>query len=383
MKWNGKSDVQSSPRVLDLRTTLNIMQKQKSNSNKNAPQKVSKRKEKAELMVENTFRVGKCATDFAASLADPFSGPTEACLPVTPSISSRKVRTFVRGQLVTGTNGYGFLTAQPLASNDGNLISGSVGTAACYSSSAAFAGFGIPVLNTGVTGVVAYNHNGDYSASQFSAQLAQVRLVSMGMRIRWAGTEFSRGGRIILYEDPEHADWSQTGISLSQLLANEKSREFKVSEDWTTLCHSGPVMPSEYDFAPTPFGPFGASSTPAHYLLALVQAANSSGLDFEVYWNWEISGRNVRGKSRSDADDLGFTTVSSAIRNVKDGQLDSSHPLVASKNANKAVALKKIVDVYAAKNASGWITKTRDFGRAALPYLKQAGEALPYLEAFL
>ena len=369
--------------MLDLRTTLNIMQKQKtSNLKKNASQKVEKRQAKAELMVENTFRIGKCASDFAASLANPFSGPTEACLPVTPSISSRKIRTFVRGQLGTGTQGYGFLTAQPLACNDGNTISGSVGTAASYCSTTAFAGLGIPVLNTGTTGVAAFNHNGDYSASQFSAQGAQVRLVSMGLRIRWAGTELNRGGRIILYEDPEHADWSTTGISLSQLLSNEKAREFKVSEDWTTLCHSGPVMPSEYDFATTPFGPFGSSSTPAHYLLALVQGAAGQALDFEVFWNYEVSGRNVRGKSRSDADDLGFTTVSSAIRNVKDGQLDSSHPLVSAKT-DKALALKKIVDVYASKNASGWITKTRDFGRQALPYLKSVGDMLPYVEAFL
>lgn len=368
---------------MDLRTTLNIMQKQKqSNKNKNASQKVEKRKAKAELMVENTFRIGKCATDYAASLADPFSGPPDACLPVTPSISSRKVRTFVRSQLVTGTGGYGFLTAQPLAANDGSTISGNVGTAACYYSSGAFAGTGVPILNTGVTGVYAVNHNGDYSALQFSAQLAQVRLVSMGMRLRWAGTNLDKGGRIILYEDPEHADWSATGISVSQLLANEKSREFKVSDEWTTLCYSGPVMPSEYDFATTPWGPYGSSAAPAHYMLALIQASGNGFIDFEVYWNWEISGRNVRGKTRSDADDLGFTTVSSAIRNVKDGQLDSSHPLVSTKG-DKALALKKIVDIYAAKNASGWITKTRDFGRQVVPYLKSAGEALPYLEAFL
>lgn len=363
------------------------MQKQKqSNLKKNASQKVHKREQQAELMVENTFRIGKCASDFAASLANPFSGPTEACLPVTPSISSRKIRTFVRTQLGIGTQGYGFATAQPLACNDGSTVGGSVGTAAVYNSTTAFTGTGIPILNTTVAGVAAVNHNGDYSSIQFSAQGAQVRLVSMGMRVRWSGTELNRGGRIILYEDPDHADWSQTGISLSQLLANEKSREFKVSEDWTTLCHSGPVMPSEYDFATTPFGPFGSSSAPAHYMLCLIQAAAGYAVDLEVYWNYEIAGRNVRGKSRSDADDLGFTTVSSAIRNVKDGQLDSSHPLVSSKT-DKALVLKKIVDTYAAKNSSGWVTRTLNRGREALPYLKSAidtgSAALPYLEAFL
>ena len=337
-------------------------------------------------MVENTFRVGKCASDYAASLADPFSGPTEACLPVTPSISSRKIRTFVRSTLNVGTQGLGFLTAQPLACNDGSTVGGSVGTAAVYCSSAAFAGnTGIPVLNTTTTGVVALNHNGDYSSIQFSAQSAQVRLVSMGFRVRWAGTELNRGGRVLLYEDPEHADWSTTGLSISQFLANEKSREFKMSEDWLTLCQSGPVMPQEYDFATTPFGPYGSSASPAHYMLCLIQCAAGSLIDFEVYWNYEVSGRNVRGKSRSEADDLGFTTVSSAIRNVKDGQLDSSHPLVTSKD--RANVLAKIVNQYAAKNSSGWVTKTVDYGRKAIPYIKSAvdfgREALPYAEAFL
>ena len=224
--------------------------------NKNSSQKKEKRLAIAQE-VENHFRLGNCAGKYAESLANPFTGPADACFPVTPACMSRKCRTFICSQIGIGTGGAGFACMQPLAGNNGATTAGNIGTAAAYISSTTYAGTtatGIPGLDPATAGVLALNHNGDYQIGQFGAQAIQARLVSMGMRIRYASTELNRGGRILLLEDPEHADYSP-GVSQSQFLSNEKAKEHKVGSDWITLCQTGPVQPNEYDYVPNAYTP--------------------------------------------------------------------------------------------------------------------------------
>lgn len=331
------------------------------------------------------------------SLSDPFSGPPDACMPVTPACLSRKVRTFIRTQLTTSsTSGDGFATMQPFAANDGATTAGNIGTAAAYTSSSTYVGgggAGIPALNPATAGVVGNNHNGDYASAAFTSGTLQARLVSMGLRVRYAGTELNRGGRVVLLEDPEHGTTS--AYSLGTLLSYEKAKEHKVGSDWITLCDSGPVMPEEYDYKGTSTVPLGTSA-PLHYLAAYIHsAAVNTPFDVEFYWNWEYIGTAARGKSMSEADDAGVGVVLGAIKSVNDNQLDSKHPLVqvsSSRNgapnaAASAAALGGIVQRYAAKNTSGWFSKAvhgvANFSKKAEGYVEKgmqfASAAAPLL----
>lgn len=344
--------------------------------NKNSSQKKSKRLASAQIVSENAFRVGPCAQKYAESLADPFTGPADACMPVTPAVQSRKLRTFIRTRFQSSSvNGAGFVTMQPLACNDGAVTAGNIGTAAAYTSSAAWLGpVALPNLNPATAGVIPLNHNGEYSTSAFSSAGVQARLVSMGFRLRYAGTELNRGGRVMLYEDPDHSDWS-TGASNSVIMGNEKAKEHKIGEDWITLCTSGPVVPSEFDYVPYPNTPNGGT-TKAHYLLATIDsAAVGSTYDVEFYWNWEITGILARGKTPSDSDDLGFSVAVGALRSQNDGQLDSLHPVMAKDSLQKSkAAFSALVQRYATKNTSGWVTKAVNLANRAEKYVEKGAQ---------
>lgn len=371
--------------------------------NKNSSQKKEKRHTRANQMVSTQFsheyQLGHCAQKYAASLADPFSGPPDACMPVTPACLSRKVRAFIRTQLVTSsTSGDGFATMQPLAANDGATAPGTTGTAAAYTSSSTYVGgggAGIPALNTATAGVIANNHNGDYATSAFSGVGVQCRLVSMGMRLRYAGTELNRGGRIVFLEDPEHN--TLTSTNLVNLLAQEKAKEHKIGNDWIALCSTGPVIPQEYDYVASAQFPFG-SVTALHYLGAYIRsAALNQVFDVEFFWNWEFTGQNARGKTPSEADDAGVGVVLGAIKSMNDNQLDSKHPLVQASSSKggstvqqagqTAKVLNNLVQRYAAKNTSGWFAKAvkgvGSFAKNAEHYvetgMKYAGAAAPLL----
>lgn len=365
--------------------------------NKNSSQKKEKRLAIAQE-VENHFKLGHCAGKYAESLANPFTGPADACFPVTPACLSRKMRVFIRSQIGIGTGGAGFACMQPLAGNNGAITAGNIGTAAAYISSTTYAGTtstGIPGLDPATAGVLALNHNGDYQIGAFGAQAIQARLVSMGMRVRYASTELNRGGRVILLEDPEHADYSP-GASQSNILGNEKAKEHKVGTDWITLCQTGPVQPNEYDYVPNAYTPALSGTVPNFYMLAVLQSTAGNIFDVEFFWNFEVAGRNVRGKTASEADDMGVGVVLGAIKSVNDNQLDSKHPIlqIQSKSGSPAATqqvVSSLVQKYAAKNTSGWVTKAASTIRSgfntAKPYLKDAiqfGEAaLPLLAGFL
>jgi hypothetical protein len=357
----------------------------KQQKKKNASQKKEKRLVQAQAMVENTFRLGHCAGLYAHSLADPFTGPPEACLPVSPSIMSSKQRVFIRGQMATSsTDGRGFIVAQPWAANDNG--STTVGGAPIYYSSATWvpaAGVAIPALSTATAGINVASTNSPYTRAFFGVATGgiQARLVSFGMRIRYAGTELNRGGRVLLFEDPEHNGFDPLQpVAISTILANEKAKEHKVGEDWLTLCSTGPTQPNEYDFLGTYQPPTGLAS---FYLMAVVQsAAVGQTFDYEVFWNWEFAGSPVRGKTYSESDDQGVSVVLGAIKSVNNNQLDSSHPLIKSTNSKNAkvigTTVAQLAQTYAAKNTSGWITKTirgiEKFGKNALPYLEKGLE---------
>lgn len=356
----------------------------KSNAKKkNSSQKAPKREQRAEAVVENHFRLGHCAELYAKSLANPFSGPPEACMPVTPCIMSQKVRCFARGQLSVGTNGYGFFAASHNAANDGATTAGNVGTAAAYYSDSTYIGAaatGVPVLNPATAGVIAVNTNSPYASANFGQAPGKVqcRLVSSGIRVRYAGTKMNEGGRMLLLEDPDHFGDPNVSYPVATMLANEKAKEHKVSTEWTSLCSTGPVTPDEYDFFPDHRSPSGVSYFP---LRLIIQSTAGNIFDWEIYENWEFAGSIVRGKTYSEADDLGVSVVLGAIKNHNDSQLDSRHPLIASTTSKSSgnsspQVLGQIVQQYAAKNASGWIAgavrKSEQIFNSAKPYLKSA-----------
>jgi len=339
-----------------------LMQKQQKKESKNKTAKKAVKASVGKQQYENFFKLGECTHKYGLSLANPFTGPAGACMPVSPSLMTRKVRSFCRGTMAVGTGGFGYVLA------NGRGMKNDVHGA--YFSSSAFTGITMAAAGTGVNGADA---NADTGSGDFSANTTQGRLVSFGVRVRYRGTELNRGGRYLTLEEPDHGNMAD--YAASDLLAEEKCNEHAVGSDWVQVCLSGPVAPADYDF--TTCTDINVAN---NYLAVAVESTPGNLFDFEVFWNYELVGAPVRGKTYSEADDAGVGAVIGTIRSHNNSGLDSKHPIIKASGfggtnlTNTSKVLQQTVNAYTAKNTSGWITKGVKLWNEATPYLKKGFE---------
>lgn len=244
-----------------------------------------------------SVHLSKCATDYARSLTNPFTGPEGACIPSYPALMTRKLRVWCKGVMSSGTAGFAYILASPerSAANTTNSV---------FYSGPTYAG---SVLTTSAAaGVLAGMSNSDYPIGSFgaTANLAQYRVVSSGLRVRYIGTELNRGGQLIALQEPTHD--SLEGYTIPSMDAQDQSVRFKVNERWTTLTYR-PITDAETNFSTDPSG----GGLRPYYLGMAIQTPPgvTQTYEFEFFTNLEISGQNVRGSTPSHVDLTGYSAV--------------------------------------------------------------------------
>ncbi len=267
-------------------------------------------------------KLSDCALAYAAALADPFHCQP-ACIPMGSGQSSLKSKVFARGTLTTSsTTAFGFLLVQPF-----NLAA-TTSTAAQrpirYTDST-YAGAVLQTDSTAV-GVLELDSNSPFATT--GADSISARLVSAGIRVRYAGTELNCGGTIVCLEDPEHYNMDELGQS--DLLAHEQSRSYSVEMGkWSNVTFK-PRSTNELQFYNIDMKPDSEAQnmtarstnaetgvgTPWCLAIAIVSAVVTQPFYFEVYGNFEFIGENVRGKSRTMLDARGATAVREAASEV-------------------------------------------------------------------
>lgn len=301
--------------------------KNNKNNNKNKPSSKGKQKQnnnnqqvsQKKASQPNVKRTGMspCAAEYCLCLANPFTGPA-ACIPSYPALLTRKTRAYAKGTFSTGTAGFGCITVTPTlgVANDQRFV--------LYTSSA-FAGTSPTFNSTFVQGTAGNNYatsNSDYASGVFTQADSpnKLRVVSCGLRIRYAGTELNRGGYIVGFMDPNHesimVDNAGAGKAQSTIEGYTESKRFGVDRKWKTVLFR-PVDEIDNTFVtgdPTFLGAGGTVvSTPGMYYMAFyVQAASSATpltYEWEVYANYEVTGRGVRGKTASHFDPVGHAAV--------------------------------------------------------------------------
>jgi len=277
-----------------------------------------------------------CSSDYARSLANPFSGP-EACVPNYPVLLTRKTRVFARGTFSTGTAGFGFIAADPVNAVANNLNG-------VIASTPTFAG---TTLSSAAAGVAGFSTNSEFTAAQFgeTTALLQKRVVSAGLRIRYVGTVFDQGGQVLGFSDPEHNNLF--GRTFADIDGELESARLVVSKNnWSTVRYR-PFFESDLQLN----GDFPATVLVdgSFYMAFLVQAASagtSLTYEYEFYVNHEISGKNVRSKTASHFDPTGFGAVHAATITSKalmpsqqsTGESEKTFLTTATQYLNEAVS---------------------------------------------
>jgi predicted enzyme related to lactoylglutathione lyase len=277
----------------------------------NAPSKVSNKPKsttarKATVKQPNSIKsavvISDCARDYARALTNPFTGPL-ACVPISPTVLSRKLRVFSKGEFRTGTSGVGFIVADPSSAiaNDITTVNYSL---ANYAGTIIGGFFDV--------GVVLTRTNSDYINTAFGtgASKAQYRVVSAGLRVRYIGTNLNMGGTIIAFVDPTSS--SIVGRSASDLRAEMTSRRLPVNREWSTILWR-PVLINDYSF--TTNAPSTAAGSgvwgPMGFLIESPDSTISMLYEYEFSVVLEVNGRDIRGQTVTKSDVVGQTAIAS------------------------------------------------------------------------
>lgn len=223
-----------------------------------------------------------CLKDYTASLLNPWSGPA-ACVPSWPCPPSLKVKAFVKGVAVIGTNLFGFVTLNLHTANNGAPTQ-----RFAIHSDVLFAG--TTIVNSG-TGVVQTDPNSPFAASDFSSDglALKQRPVSVGLRIRYSGREDARGGTVVGAISPNHGTLTAHGFS--GLLQYDKSEALPVSREWQNLVWT-PMHHDEMQYGST-------SGSIVHHIGFMMSGAAGLTFDFEATINYEVIGQDARGKTEN------------------------------------------------------------------------------------
>jgi hypothetical protein len=259
------------------------------------------------------------AQRYLATLLQPFDSTILAYQPDLTTMHSRKVCVFSRGVFQSNADNFGYIVLNPYRA----FSNTSTAANQCirYSNGSDYAATVID-CRSATTGVTSVQTNGEYATT--STNVAY-RVTSAGLRVRWAGTELSRGGRYVALEEPNHYNLHLSTVS--DLLAHDNCGNAPIEDNsWYTVLWTPKygleaqyvVIGREPDFTsltPVNIGGAGETAAGGGFCMAIVMetAEVAQTAFFEAYVNGELVGDGVRGKSPSDSDPCGHAAVMNAM----------------------------------------------------------------------
>jgi hypothetical protein len=228
-----------------------------------------------------------CLVKFSIAMINPFDELAKgACLPSFPAFPSQKMRTFVRITSKIGLQGVGYVLARGSASNNSSCCSYTDG-AFNNSTAADFLSLG--------TGIVIVSSNSNFATADFGTDGVQQRLVALGLRVRYTGTELNRSGRISMCEHPNHDTWVGTVMDDFRLYDNATSADFDRS--WHT-CTYQPISAAEFAYGDGNYPPVSDQN---HFIVIQFSGVDGEGYEFEMVQHHELIGSKARSKTPNSA----------------------------------------------------------------------------------
>jgi len=148
-----------------------------------------------------------CLKRWFDAMTVPFSQNAQsACIPFGGNLDSNRYFGYVRGDIIVGTNGVGFLHIAPSPYNDVNVL---WATTAAFTGTTAEFVLSSAALQPGVTALRVPNNRFAASAVVNTAATQRdmpvsARLCGGGLRLYYVGTELNRGGLVSVYTNPTH-----------------------------------------------------------------------------------------------------------------------------------------------------------------------------------
>lgn len=176
----------------------------------------------------------KCLLKYAFAIVNPFDSEP-SCTPWFPALSSQKVKVFARGTMYTGVNGWGWIVARP---QPDNFIDAGYATKSTYSGTLVD-----DAPNLAYDTIT--NSNSTWDENTFDGGSNYWRCVSMGIRVRYVGTNLNQGGTIQVLETPGHAPT----VNLTQSTVGQyaKAVTLDVTDSWTGITWT-PQLPDEFEY---------------------------------------------------------------------------------------------------------------------------------------
>lgn len=256
-------------------------------------------------------RTRECLVNYAGSLVNPADSGA-VCSPHDPVLDSGKQHVWAKGSGAIGAAGFGFVVVRPSMVSDLT-----VGT----HSTANFAGTGMANSGTGTQGILL---NSPFSEFDFEndpgagAIGLQGRVVSMGIRVRYTGTELGRSGIYVPIEHPNHSNIVDYDIADANMLASTRSLPNNADRDWR-VCNWAPVSADELSYLRYPCYGFDNEGTPdknQYPMAILLTGTPTETFEYQIFVNFEVVGNVVTNSTPSYGDQELAGDVLDAVRSL-------------------------------------------------------------------
>ncbi len=343
----------------------NVPRQEKKPKRNPAPRKTAVEPREAIRRMLDGPCLSDCTQRYIKAIHAPWSA-IRACVPLPPCFPSQKLQCWYKGTMSTGTQGIGFVFVDPVqgVTNDKDF-----GT---YTGSN-FAGTGLD-QNPLTTGVTAFQSNSPFVDSNFTADETYYRIVAVGIRVRYVGSELNRGGSVVSLVEPDHA--SLNGFGIGSLLSYAGVHTQPTGRRWHE-CVWFPIDATEIAYRNSP------SAEGTMCMAVMVKAASAGtavSYEFEVYGKYEIHGIKARGQDIMRGDTIGGSaTIEHFAGHAPTGRIDSTaesirHSLDAVDGIVKDASGVYSALKHGAAKAKGWWDATIAEVNNLIPSALEAGE---------
>lgn len=275
--------------------------------------------------------LSSCAAHYAVAVGSPFSREANgACVPTFPARMSQKITSYKSGTFFVGAQGFGFIGVTPCVANNANAI---------YHSTASYNGTVIDYING--TGVAAspmaslpYNSTQLLGGDVTIPAPVTGRIVSVGLRIRYIGTELNKGGMCYCLVTPDHTNTQ--GFTMDTLATYQETIKVPVGRNWTTIVASA-IEQAECAYPEEASVPVGDTATRrmlypfsqlnslastsltigAPIMVVCVTSSASNAFEYEVVEHVEYIGVATQAAAtKSHSDQEGLSKVTEAAGNT-------------------------------------------------------------------